>query len=79
MSGIDELKQMLESRSTEYGKMRQILSFYLLGIDKERADIQGRLKVGKDALERIAHIARLGSAEHSLALGALREIGREDK
>lgn len=33
MGGIDELKQMLSSRSTEYGKMSQILSWYLLSVD----------------------------------------------
>lgn len=33
MGGIDELKLMLSSRSTEYGKMSQILSWYLLSVD----------------------------------------------
>lgn len=35
MSGIEDLKRMLESRSTEYGKMSQILSWYLLNSDCE--------------------------------------------
>lgn len=40
MSGIDELERMLESRSTDYGRMRQILAFYKLGIDKDIADLR---------------------------------------
>lgn len=35
MNGIEELKQMLTSRSTDYGKMSQILNWYLLNIDNE--------------------------------------------
>lgn len=44
MSGIDELERMLESRSTDYGKMRQLLAFYKLGIDKENAKLRECLK-----------------------------------
>ena len=35
MNGIEELKQMLASRSTDYGKMSQILNWYLLNNDCE--------------------------------------------
>lgn len=40
MNGIDELERMLESRSTDYGRMRQLLAFYKLGIDKELSDLR---------------------------------------
>ena len=40
VSGIDELERMLESRSTDYGRMRQLLAFYKLGIDKELSDLR---------------------------------------
>ena len=35
MNGIEELKQMLASRSTDYGKMSQILNWYLLNNNAE--------------------------------------------
>lgn len=40
VSGIDELERMLESRSTDYGRMRQLLAFYKLGIDKVISDLR---------------------------------------
>ena len=50
MNGIEGLKLMLESRSTDYGKMRQILSMYLLNNDKVVSDLRAKLKVAEDAL-----------------------------
>ena len=40
MNGIEDLKLMLESRSTDYGKMRQILSVYLLNVDSRVAKLK---------------------------------------
>lgn len=51
MNGIEDLKLMLESRSTDYGKMRQILSMYLLNNDKVVSDIRAKLKVAEDTLK----------------------------
>ena len=53
MSGIDELERMLESRSTDYGRMRQILAFYKLGIEKEIADSKRRAGIPKVPLVKI--------------------------
>lgn len=40
MGGIEDLKQMLSSRSTDYGKMSQILSWYLLNVDNEISELR---------------------------------------
>lgn len=67
MNGIEDLKLMLESRSTDYGKMRQILSCYLLDVDslvaklktsaKELVDkndaLLAKLKVSEAALTKL--------------------------
>lgn len=54
MNGVEDLKQMLASRSTDYGKMSQILNWYLLGIDKLIADLRDKLKIAEDALKEIS-------------------------
>lgn len=53
MNGIEDLKLMLESRSTDYGKMRQILSWYLLNHDKIVADLRAKINVAEDALTKL--------------------------
>lgn len=53
MNGIDELERMLESRSTDYGRMRQILAFLRLCIAKEIADSKRRAGIPKTPLVMI--------------------------
>ena len=53
MNGIEDLKLMLESRSTDYGKMRQILSWYLLNHDNIVADLRAKINVAEDALTKL--------------------------
>ena len=62
MNGIEDLKLMLESRSTNYGKMRQILSWYLLNHDKIVADLRAKINVAEDALTKLQD--RLVSSVH---------------
>ena len=79
MSGIDELERMLESRSTDYGRMRQILAFYKLGIEKEIADSKRRAGIQKVPLVKI--IENLVAGDRARAIDyALHLIGTcEDK
>lgn len=53
MNGIEDLKLMLESRSTDYVKMRQILSWYLLNHDNIVADLRAKINVAEDALTKL--------------------------
>lgn len=53
MNGIEDLKLMMESRSTDYGKMRQILSMYILNSDKLVSDLRAKLKVAEDTLKEM--------------------------
>lgn len=76
MNGIQDLQLMLESRSTDYGKMRQILSCYLLNVDSRVAKLKkiakglvdendallAKLKVSEDALTKLQD--RLVSSVH---------------
>ena len=79
MSGIYELERMLESRSTDYGRMRQILGFYKLGIEKEIADSKRRAGIPKVPLVKI--IENLVAGDRARAIDyALHLIGTcEDK
>ena len=66
MSGIDELERMLKSRSTDYGRMRQILGFYKLGIEKEIAYSKSRAGIPKVPLVKI--IEKLVAGDRELAI-----------
>ena len=79
MSGIDELERMLESRSTDYGRMRQILAFYKLGIEKEIADSKRRAGIPKVPLVKIIENLVVGDMARAIDY-AMHLIGTcEDK